>query len=131
MPRSSHRPEQVAEIIRQVVSEALMHEVRDPRIGRVTITGVTATGDLSRARIRYVVAEDPEGEAQRRAADGLASASGFLRGRVARSLATRIVPELVFELDRGAEHAARMEALLASLRGGDREEEGEGEGDPA
>ena len=50
--RSSHRPEQVAETIRQVVAEALAREVRDPRVGRVTLTGVTVTPDLGHARIR-------------------------------------------------------------------------------
>lgn len=123
MRRSSHRPEQVAETIRQVVAAALMHEVRDPRIGRVTLTGVSVTGDLSRARLRYLVAGDEQ--ARERAAEGLARATGFLRGRVARALSTRIVPELVFEADRGAEHAARMEELLATLRPDGTEGEGE------
>ena len=56
-----------------------------------------------------------------RALQGLQSAAGFLRSRVARALTTRIVPELHFELDKGVEHAARIEKLLASIR---REEQG-------
>ena len=111
--RSSHRPEQGAETIRQVVAEALAQDVRDPRVSRVTITSVRVTGDLGHARINVVVGEgvDPE-----RAMEGLTSAAGFLRARVARALSTRLVPELEFELDRGAEHAQRMNALLSSLR---------------
>lgn len=111
--RSSHRPEQVAETIRQVVAEALSQDVRDPRVARVTITSVRVTGDLGHARISVVLGDGVDAE---RAMEGLESAAGFLRGRVARALSTRIVPELGFELDRGAEHAQRMNALLASLR---------------
>jgi ribosome-binding factor A len=113
--RASHRPEQVAETIRQVVADALMRDVRDPRLGRVTVTGVTVSGDLAHARILVVVGGE-DAALRDRTLEGLASAAGFLRSRVARALATRTVPELAFELDRGAEHAARMEALLASLR---------------
>jgi ribosome-binding factor A len=111
--RSSHRPEQVAETIRQVVAEALAQDVRDPRVSRVTVTSVRVTGDLGHARISVVLGDgaDPE-----RSMEGLGSAAGFLRARVARALSTRIVPELEFVLDRGAEHAQRMNALLASLR---------------
>jgi len=114
MKRSSHRPEQVAETIRQVIAEALAREIRDPRVGRVTVTGVQVSKDLSHARVRVAVGGDDEEKT--RAMAGLVSASGFLRSRVARELATRITPELAFELDRGVEHALRIEALLASLR---------------
>lgn len=111
--RSSHRPEQVAETIRQVVAEALAQDVRDPRVERVTVIGVRVTGDLGHARVSVVLGEGVEAE---RAMEGLTSAAGFLRGRVARALSTRIVPELEFVLDRGAEHAQRMNELFASLR---------------
>jgi ribosome-binding factor A len=116
--RTSHRPEQVAETVRQVVADALTREVRDPRVSRVTITGVSVTADLSRAEVRVIVGEGTEPE---RALEGLRSAAGFLRSRVAKALTTRVVPELVFELDRGLEHARRIDTLLASLRrpGGD------------
>ena len=117
MRRSSHRPEQVAETIRQVLAEALAREVRDPRIGRVTITSVQVTSDLSHAKVMVVVGGEEEDKAK--ALEGLASAGGFLRGRVAGALSTRTTPALVFELDRGAEHAQRIESLLASLRRGE------------
>lgn len=112
--RSSHRPEQVGETIRQIIAEALARDVRDPRVGRVTITGVVVSGDLSHATLRVVAAGDA---AERdRALEGLQSAAGFFRSRVARALSTRIVPELHFEADRGAEHAQRIDEILADLR---------------
>jgi ribosome-binding factor A len=118
MAASSRRSDQVAEVIRQVVAEALLGEVRDPRVALTTVTRVRVTQDLSQARVSVVV---HGGDEERdRALEGLASAAGFLRGRVARSLATRTTPELVFEIDRGVEHAARIDAILGRLR---REEE--------
>jgi ribosome-binding factor A len=111
---SRRRPEQVAEIVRQVLAEAIGREVRDPRVGFVTITRVDVSGDLSHAQV-LVMAQGDEPERQR-ALEGLQSAAGFLRGKVARALATRTIPELHFELDRGLEHATRINAVLADLK---------------
>jgi ribosome-binding factor A len=115
MKGSNRRPEQVAETVRQVVTDALLREIRDPRVGLVTVTGVRVSGDLSVARVAVAV---PGEEADReRGLEGLQSAAGFLRSRCAKALTTRIVPELRFELDRGIEHAARINQLLAEVRG--------------
>ena len=114
MRQPSHRPEQVAGTIRQVITDALAREVRDPRVGFVTVTGVLVTNDLSHARVMVSVPGDDAEKA--RAMQGLQSAAGFLRSRAARSLTTRTVPELHFELDKGFEHAARIEELLQSIR---------------
>lgn len=108
------RPDQIGEVVRQVVAEALLTEVRDPRIKLVTVTSVKVSPDLSHAVVSIVAHGD---EAERDAAlEGLGRAAGFLRGRVAKALATRLTPELKFVLDRGAEHAARIDALLAEIR---------------
>ena len=104
----------MAETLRQVVTDGLAREVRDPRIGFVTVTGVLVTSDLSHARIMVSVPGDPADKA--RALEGLQSAAGFLRSRAARALTTRIVPELHFELDKGLEHAARINELLGEMR---------------
>ena len=114
MRQPSRRPEQVAGTIRQVIADALAREVRDPRVGFVTVTNVVVTNDLSHARVLVSV---PGNEAEKaRAIQGLQSAAGFLRTRAARALTTRSVPELHFELDKGVEHAARIEELLESIR---------------
>jgi ribosome-binding factor A len=114
MRQPSRRPEQVAGTIRQVIADALAREVRDPRVGYVTVTGVLVTNDLSHARVMVSVPGDDESKT--RALQGLQSAAGFLRTRAARALTTRTVPELHFELDKGVEHAARIEELLESIR---------------
>jgi ribosome-binding factor A len=114
MKGSSRRPEQVGETLRQVITDALARQVRDPRVGFVTVTGVLVTPDLSHARVMVSVpGEDAD---KTRALEGLQSAAGFLRSRAAKSLTTRSVPELHFELDRGLEHAARINELLNTIR---------------
>lgn len=114
MKGSSRRPVQMAETLRQVITETLAREVRDPRVGFVTVTAVLVTNDLSHARVLVSVPGE-EGE-KTRAIEGLQSAAGFLRSRAARTLTTRTVPELHFELDRGLEHAVRINELLNSIR---------------
>lgn len=114
MKGSSRRPEQVGETLRQVITDALARQVRDPRVGFVTVTAVLVTPDLSHARVMVSVpGEDVD---KTRALEGLQSAAGFLRSRAAKSLTTRSVPELHFELDRGLEHAARINQLLNTIK---------------
>jgi ribosome-binding factor A len=110
----SRRPEQVAETLRQVITEALLRKVRDPRVGFVTLTGVLVTNDLSHARVLVSVPGDDTDKA--RALEGLQSGGGFFRSLAARALTTRSVPELHFELDKGLEHAARINELLGDIR---------------
>jgi ribosome-binding factor A len=114
---SSRRPDQVAETVRQAITDALVRgEVRDPRVGLVTVTDVRVTGDLGHAKVLVAIpGEEPD---RQRALEGLRSAAGFLRTKAARTLSTRTVPELHFELDRGLEHAARINALLGELKRG-------------
>lgn len=114
------RPEQVAETIRQLLGETLTRgEIRDPRVGFVTVTGVRVTNDLGHARILVSAMGEP-GERER-SLEGLKSAAGFLRARLGKALATRTVPELHFELDDGLARAARIDELIAGLH---REPEG-------
>lgn len=114
MKGGGRRPDQIAEVIRQVVAATLLSEMRDPRIGFVTVTGVEVTRDLAHATLRVSIM----GEAAEREASlaGLRGAAGFLRGKVGQALTSRIVPELHFELDRGQEHAARINQILDGLR---------------
>jgi ribosome-binding factor A len=104
----------MAETLRQVITDALAREVRDPRVGFVTVTAVLVSNDLSHARV--MVSTPGEDADKSRALEGLQSAAGFLRSRAARALTTRTVPELHFELDRGLEHAARINELLNTIK---------------
>jgi ribosome-binding factor A len=115
----SRRPEQVAEAIRAILAEALVRgEVRDPRVGLVTISSVEVTRDLSVAKVMVAPHGDSEEELEA-AVEGLKSAAGYLRRMVAQHLTTRSVPELRFVRDRGLEHAKRIGELLESLKRGE------------
>jgi ribosome-binding factor A len=112
--RPSHRPERVAEQIRQTVAAFLTENVRDPRIGFVTVTGVDVSADLGHARVRVSVMGTEEERA--RSLEGLASAARFLRAQLSRELHLRTTPDVHFELDRGLEHALRIDQALKRLK---------------
>jgi ribosome-binding factor A len=111
-----HRPERVAELIRQTVAEFLTANVRDPRIGFVTVTSAEVSADLAHARVSVSVMGSEEEKAK--SLEGLASAARFLRAQLSRELHLRTSPELRFELDRGLEHAQRIDAVLRRLKEG-------------
>ena len=94
----------------------ILREIKDPRLG-CSLTGVDVTSDLRRAVVRVSVLGE---ESQREeAVEALRHARGFLRTELAKRLRTRATPELVFELDRGAEHSQKITELLESLHGRD------------
>ncbi len=108
------RPQRVAEAIREAVAEFLQEEARDPRIGMVTVTGVKVTADLKRAVVAVMVHGDEA--AKKESLKGLAHAAGAIRRTIGDRLTLKTVPEVVFELDRELERAARLDALLAQLK---------------
>ncbi|HEX4634234.1 MAG TPA: 30S ribosome-binding factor RbfA [Gemmatimonadales bacterium] len=112
--KMTHRPERVAELVRQTVGAFLTGDVRDPRIGFVTVTGVEVTPDLSHANVRVsVMGTDDE---KNRSLEGLASAARYLRSQLSQELRLRTSPELHFRLDRGLEHAQRIDQVLKELK---------------
>jgi ribosome-binding factor A len=117
MKRPSHRPERVGELIRQTVGAFLTADVRDPRIGFVTVTGVEVSPDLTHANVRVSVMGSDEEKAK--SLEGLASAARYLRAQLSRELRLRTSPELHFHLDRGIEHAQRIDRVLKELKESD------------
>jgi ribosome-binding factor A len=114
MRRPRHRPERVSELIRQAVGQFLTGDVRDPRIGFVTVIGVDVSADLSHANVRVSVMGSEEEKAQ--SLEGLASAARYLRAQLSSDLHLRTSPELHFHLDRGIEHAQRIDQVLKELK---------------
>jgi ribosome-binding factor A len=114
--RTSHRPERVAEAIRQTVAAFLTSDVRDPRVGFVTVTAVEVSPDLSHARVRVSVMGSDEDKVK--SLEGLTSAARFLRAQLARELPLRVAPEIRFELDRGLDHAQQIDRVLRGLKEG-------------
>ncbi len=104
------RMRRVDEAVRQVLAEAIAEELKDPRVGFVTVTDVTTSPDLRSARVYVSVL----GDEQTRAAslDGLRHAHGYLQGRIASELTLRRTPTLEFRYDDTTDRALRVEDLL-------------------
>ena len=102
----------VNEAVRQVLSEAV-GELKDPRIGFVTVTGVETSPDLRHARV-FVSVFGPE-EAQSNTLAGLEAAHGVLQSRLARELRMKRTPQLAFEYDPSVERGVRMTQLIDEL----------------
>jgi ribosome-binding factor A len=107
----------MADLLRAEISDLLLRSVHDPRIKLVSVTDIDVSPDLRRAVVR-VSALGEEEERQATLA-GLRHAKGFLRTELSHRLRTRVTPELIFELDRGAEHSQKISDLLESLHGRD------------
>jgi len=108
----------VADLIQIEISDILLRQVRDPRIGAVTITGAKVSDDLRTARIFFV--ELGKDQCSEEVKTGLASATGFLRRELGRRLQLRCVPELLFSYDPSFAYGNRIERLISEIH---REEE--------
>jgi ribosome-binding factor A len=108
---SSERMRRVNEALREVLSDALTHELKDPRVGFVTVTDVKTSPDLRHARVYVSVLGDAA--AIEASLEGLRSAHGFLQGRVAGELRLKNTPSLHFVHDDTAARAARLERLMS------------------
>jgi ribosome-binding factor A len=111
--KENPRARRLGEQIQRELGELLRRDVKDERIGNVTITAVNVTGDLRTARVFYLVfgKDGPDPKVQR----GLESAAGFLRNALSRSLMIRYTPTLSFELDTSIEHGVRLSQLIDAV----------------
>lgn len=99
-----------------MVSEMLLKAVKDPRLEGVRVTHVEMTGDLGIARFYFAVGTVPSETAKQRAMEGLASAKGYIRTRLAKAVQVRRVPEIEFVYDDFLERSMAMEDLLRRAR---------------
>jgi ribosome-binding factor A len=113
MAKDNPRARRLGEQIQRELTELLRRDVKDERIGNVTITAVSVGGDLRTAKVYYLVfgKEGPDANVQR----GLTSAAGFLRNALSRSLMIRYTPTLTFELDTSIDHGIRLTQLIDSV----------------
>lgn len=110
---SSRRQLKVAEAIRKVVSTAISSELRDPRVGLVTVLGVKVSGDLRHAKVMVSVMGDETG--QNLTLRGLQSAAGFLQAKIADRIDMRYTPKLTFELDTGVKKSVAIARTLQEV----------------
>ena len=122
------RIERVAQAIQEEVAQILQRELKDPRIGFVTITRVRVTADLQHATIYYSLLEGPSARAPGEASSprghgsaaeteaGLRSAQGFIRRLLGDRLRLRVSPEVIFRLDSTVEEDFRIARILGELK---------------
>jgi ribosome-binding factor A len=108
------RSDRVGALLQSAIAELLLRDVKDPRIGLVTVTGIELSSDLKHARVFVSVVGDAPTRA--RALQGLGSARPYLQSQAGKRLGLRFTPELRFEIDPSIDRAARIEDLLRELR---------------
>lgn len=109
----SRRVERVTEAVRQIVSSAILFELKDPRVTGVTVIRADVTGDLRRAKIYVSLMGDEK--TQRLALSGLVHARGFLQKKLADQLQTRYTPVLTFVVDDSVKESLEMSRILGEV----------------
>ncbi len=115
--------------IQRVLAGMIAREVKDPRVGNVTITQVSVAADMGMARVFFTPFASRHTPEEVRT--GLTHAAGFLRGELGRRLSLRHAPRLEFVFDDSAEGAARLTQLIDRAVAGDRGRSTEAGGEPA
>lgn len=115
------RSQRISDMIIKEVSEMIIRgEIRDPRVSSVFITGVKVSDNLSMAEIFFTVME---GEADRnQALEGLESAKGFIKGKLAGRLRMKKIPDLKFSFDKALEKGYKVDEILRGISGEGRAE---------
>ena len=110
MAKNPSRLGRIGDQIQKDLAELIRTDVKDPRVGMITLTGVEISSDHHHAKVFFTTLGGPEAVAK--ATDGLQHASGFLRSQLARGLQLRIVPELHFIYDESVERGIRLSSLI-------------------
>jgi ribosome-binding factor A len=108
------RVRKIQEFIKQEVSKMLLNELKDPRIGFVTVTAVECTGDLREAKVYVSIMGSEEQIAD--TWKGLQSSLGFIRREIGHRIRLRFTPELTFELDKSLDYSAHIHELLMQIQ---------------
>lgn len=108
------RLERLSEEIKREVSSIIVKDVKDPRLGMISITDVEVSRDLSWAKVYYSQLGDEDERAE--TLTGLNKAKGFVRSELAKRLRVRHTPEIIFQFDPSLEQGAKMDALLRTLQ---------------
>src|SRR5438132_5486972 len=110
-----HRLARVAEVLREVASQTILFELRDPRVKGVTVTRAEVSGDLQHAKVFVSVMGSPK--EQELCMHGLRHAAGFVQSKLATRLQTRFTPVIQFVLDQGVKKSIEMTRLINEALG--------------
>ncbi len=103
----------VGDLIREEVADIIMHKIRDPRLGFVTVTEVKASDDLKHAQVYVSVFEDAKRAKTHKI---LKSSAKFIRIELAKRMKIKFIPELIFKLDESIEYGAKIEKMLNEIK---------------
>ena len=115
------RPERVQEALRQEISKVALEEIKDPRVGFLTITKVELTKDLRYAKVYFSVLGGAKEKAL--ALKGLNSAKGYIKGVVADRIKLRLVPEISFRIDESIEHTEEIYNMFKKIKKDEKKDE--------
>jgi ribosome-binding factor A len=110
MPKDFPRSRRIAEQVQRELSDIIRLELKDPRVGMITITDVEVTPDTAYAKVYFTLMGDATRVKETTTA--LAHAAGFLRSELAHRLKLRVVPQLLFKYDASVERGARLSQLI-------------------
>ncbi|MBA6413103.1 30S ribosome-binding factor RbfA [Parahaliea sp. F7430] len=121
MAKEYSRTQRVADYLQRELAALIQHEVRDPRLGMVSITGVDVSRDLGHARVYYTALDSDTAEEAAEATTVLNKAAGFLRSQLSRDSNMRTVPQLRFIFDSSVGRGRSMESLIRKAADADRQ----------
>lgn len=110
MPRDFPRSRRIAEQVQRELSDIIRLELKDPRVGMITLTDVEVTPDNAHARVYFTLLGEPSRIEE--AAAGLQHAAGYLRSQLAQRIKLRVVPQLHFKYDASVERGIRVSQLI-------------------
>lgn len=112
MAKEFARSDRVADQIQRELADLLQFEVKDPRVGMVTITEVEVSGDMAHAKIYYSAPLQKDPAAAKSLQAGLEKSAGFLRGQLAKRMLLRTVPQLHFVYDASIDRGMKLSKLI-------------------
>lgn len=113
---SQLRREKLQELIKQEVGKMILYDIKDPRIGFVTVTDVEMTGDLREAKIFISIMGDDEKISE--SLEGINSALGFIRREIGKRIKIRFTPEISIALDKSLDYSDHIQKILRGLENG-------------
>lgn len=114
---TNFRASRIGEQMKKELGEIISRKIKDPRIGFVTVTDVSVSGDLQLAKVYITVLGDEEQKQD--TLKGLAKANGFIRSEIGKRVRLRKTPEITFEFDESIAYGNRIETLLDELNRGE------------
>lgn len=120
MAKDYSRTQRVGDQMQRELAHLIQREIKDPRLGMVTVTAVEVSRDLSFARVFVTLLGKDNAEEIQQSLDILSEASGFLRSQLGKAIRLRVIPQLQFKYDASVRRGVEMSALIDRAIAADR-----------